>query len=249
VLARAATASGVALERCTQVPLEPPGSTVCLDFDPAVFVGGAGETSDPYGARPPQCVPASGDVFGCDAEPAAGGRGVTAEAGVVFDATDMETAAVGRETAARGVPYIAFRAVSDGAGDPLGLPGFPAQFFAYYPLAARNAAAATAAFLARFAGESPALTARGGGSPVVRASCDWARRATAACSQRRAPATLRARVTRACRALVREPDDPDAATRVWERAARLAGRPAPRRRLGRACAGELAAALRARAAR
>jgi hypothetical protein len=29
------------------------------------------------------------------------------------------------------------------------LPGFPAQFFAYYRLAARNAAAAAAAFLER----------------------------------------------------------------------------------------------------
>jgi adenosylhomocysteine nucleosidase len=61
----------------------------------------------------------------------------------------METAAIAAAAAARGVPYIAFRAVSDGAEDPLELPGFPAQFFAYYPLAAHNAAAAASGFLAR----------------------------------------------------------------------------------------------------
>ena len=52
-----------------------------------------------------------------------------------------------RGAAVRGLPFIAFRAVSDGEGDPLGVPGFPAQFFAYYRLAARNATAATVAFL------------------------------------------------------------------------------------------------------
>jgi nucleoside phosphorylase len=64
----------------------------------------------------------------------------------------METAIVARAMAARGLPFIAFRAVSDGAGDPLDLPGFPAQFFAYYRLAARNAAAAAIAFVERLAG-------------------------------------------------------------------------------------------------
>ena len=68
---------------------------------------------------------------------------------------DMETAAIARETAERGLPYIAFRAGSDGGGDPLGLPGFPAQFYAYYRLAARNAAAAAAAFLERLAAPAP----------------------------------------------------------------------------------------------
>ena len=63
----------------------------------------------------------------------------------------METAAAAREAAARGVRFIAFRAVSDGAEDPLGLPGFPAQFFAYYRLAATNAAIAVTAFLEQLA--------------------------------------------------------------------------------------------------
>jgi hypothetical protein len=48
------------------------------------------------------------------------------------------------------VPFIGFRAVSDGGGDPLHLPGFPVQFFYYRQLAADNAARVTLAFLARF---------------------------------------------------------------------------------------------------
>jgi nucleoside phosphorylase len=62
---------------------------------------------------------------------------------IVFE---QETAAVARETAARGLPFIAFRSASDGGDDPLNLTDF-VEFFAYYGLAAYNAAAATAAFL------------------------------------------------------------------------------------------------------
>jgi nucleoside phosphorylase len=46
-----------------------------------------------------------------------------------------------------GVPFIGFRAISDGTEDPLMLPGFPAQFFVYTQLAADNAAAVTLAFV------------------------------------------------------------------------------------------------------
>jgi len=52
------------------------------------------------------------------------------------------------------VPFIGFRAASDGpsntpgsGGDPLMLPGFPAQFVVYKQLAADNAATAAIAFL------------------------------------------------------------------------------------------------------
>jgi hypothetical protein len=103
------------------------------------------------------CLPDGGDVFGCDIaseDTASETRGercpkrtfstVNLETPV---ADDMETAAIAREAAAHGVPFIAFRAVSDGAGDLLGLPGFPVQFFAYYRLAGWNAAATTVAFL------------------------------------------------------------------------------------------------------
>ncbi len=149
----------VSLERCTLVPDAPSEEPVCLPHEPAIVLGGVGQSSDPFGDRPFPCQPDGGEVFGCDVaseDSASGSRGdrptmrtlaiVDPEAPTV---NDMETAAIAREAAARGVPFIAFRAVSDGAGDPLGLPGYWAQFFAYYRLAARNAAAATVAFLER----------------------------------------------------------------------------------------------------
>jgi len=50
------------------------------------------------------------------------------------------------------VPFIGFRAISDGGtGDSLGLVGFLPQFSAYYRFAARNAAAAALAVLERLA--------------------------------------------------------------------------------------------------
>jgi len=68
---------------------------------------------------------------------------------------DNETAVVAAVAAAHGVPFIGFRAASDGpgnspgtGGDPLMLPGFPAQFVVYRQLAADNAAAMALAFLA-----------------------------------------------------------------------------------------------------
>ena len=64
-----------------------------------------------------------------------------------YAAQDMETAAVARVAARHGAPFLAFRAASDGGGDPLMLPGFPFQFFFYKQLAADNAAATALAFL------------------------------------------------------------------------------------------------------
>jgi hypothetical protein len=62
---------------------------------------------------------------------------------------DMETAAVARIATEENIPFIAFRGVSDGRGDPLTLPPIPyLQFAVYQQLAADNAAAATLAFLA-----------------------------------------------------------------------------------------------------
>ena len=165
-LAHEIAASGaVSLERCTVVPPVFSEEPVCMPHEPAVLVGGMGQSSDPFGGKPFPCLANGGDVFGCDVTPpdtASEPRGdrsrpgtratVDAEAPVV---TDMETAAIAREAAARGVPFIAFRAVSDGADDPLGLPGFPVQFFAYYRLGAHNAAAAAVAFLGRLATVMP----------------------------------------------------------------------------------------------
>lgn len=142
-LARAVAATdAVALEHCTPVPPDAADAElVCMPFAPAIVVGGRGESSDPYRGAPILCRPGGGDVFGCDpalASAAASDDEVT---------VDMETAASAREAAARGLRFVAFRAVSDGTADPLGLPGFPSQFFAYYRLAAENAAIATGAFL------------------------------------------------------------------------------------------------------
>ena len=149
----------VSLESCTIVPNGPSEEQVCLPHEPAIVLGGVGESSDPFRGTAFPCQPDGGDVYGCDVaagEAASGSRGdrPAMRTFAIVDPEgpsvgDMETAAIAREAAARGVPFIAFRAVSDGAGDPLGLPGFPQQFFAYYRLAAHNAAAATVAFLER----------------------------------------------------------------------------------------------------
>jgi hypothetical protein len=63
----------------------------------------------------------------------------------------METAAVAAVAAELNIPFLAMRAVSDGAGDPKGDRGFPAQFFDYYRLSAHNAAIVTRAVLAQIA--------------------------------------------------------------------------------------------------
>jgi nucleoside phosphorylase len=59
----------------------------------------------------------------------------------------METAAVATVAARHHLPFLGFRAASDGNGDPLMLPGFPFQFFVYRQLAADNAAAVALRFL------------------------------------------------------------------------------------------------------
>ncbi|HJQ83240.1 MAG TPA: hypothetical protein VKA21_04140 [Candidatus Binatia bacterium] len=140
-------ADGVVLERCTPVP-PPDGPTVCVAHRPAIVVQGVGESADPFGGTPLPCRRGGDDVFGCDIPAHAVAVDLASEEHV---AEDMETAAVARVAAAHGVPWLGFRGVSDGAGDPLDLGGFPAQFFAYYPLAARNAAAGAIAFLGRIA--------------------------------------------------------------------------------------------------
>src|SRR5439155_136101 len=91
-----------------------------------------------------------------------------------------ETAAVARVAARHRVPFLGVRAVSDGAGDPLGDRGFPAQFFDYYRLAAENASLVTRAFLARLS--------RIAGDPSARRIC----RLLAHRRWRRAAARLRA---------------------------------------------------------
>jgi nucleoside phosphorylase len=147
--------------------------TVTVEHRPSLLVGGRGQTTDPFSGRALPCAPGGGDVFGCEpcvtqlqsqeatrfapgivpfVDPAfftgysssAGSRGYVAQ--------DQETAAVGQSAQAHDVPFLALRGVSDGGGDPLGLPGFPVQFFYYRQLAADNAAAATEAFLVAWDG-------------------------------------------------------------------------------------------------
>lgn len=204
--AGAVAAAPPAFEHCTPVPPEPPGGVVCLAHQPTVIVGGTGLSSDPFGGTAPACRPQDDPIFGCDVEPRRAARAACPVGFGNFEDTgaeDMETGAVAREATRRGVPFVALRALSDGDGDPLGLPGFPAQFFAYYRLAARNAATATAALVAAWAGRpggaAPASRAAPAETAVAaRASCGWERRATAGCEAGAAPRTLDRRVGRAC---------------------------------------------------
>jgi hypothetical protein len=148
--------------------------TVSVTHKPTIEVGGNGETTDPFSGRALPCAPGGGDVAGC--EPCAlqgdhatqGQQFATGVAPFVdpsfftgygastapgkghYVAEDEETAAVATAAAHARVPFLGFRAVSDGGGDPLGLPGFPVQFFYYRQLAADNAATVTLAFLTKW---------------------------------------------------------------------------------------------------
>jgi len=148
--------------------------TVTLSYQPNVTVGGDGETSDPFAGRALPCVPNGGDIFGCepckvqkrtldDAQRFVPGilpfipdfffqyLQNPAQTDTSYAAQDEETATVGAVATSHGVPFIGFRGGSDGAGDPLMLPGFPFQFFFYKQIAADNAAKATMDFLAAWA--------------------------------------------------------------------------------------------------
>lgn len=151
VARRVASRADIAFENCTFIPSRPT-EQVCLLQNPVLAVGGIGQSDDPFGGMPFVCHPGSGDVFGCDPDeptptPAATGATTSGTDTEPAMAQDEETAAVAREAAARGIPFIGFRGVSDGAGDPLNLPPNTFQeFFIYYRLAANNAAVAVAAF-------------------------------------------------------------------------------------------------------
>jgi nucleoside phosphorylase len=132
---------------------------------PVVRVGGDGTTSDPFGGKAVPCVPGGGDIAGCRPCVLAGiGADVLdfartppelptfAAPGPTTDtyaAQDEETAAVAQVAERHGIPFLGIRGVSDGQGDPLHLPGFPAQFLVYRQLAADNAAATTIEVLRR----------------------------------------------------------------------------------------------------
>jgi nucleoside phosphorylase len=134
-----------------------------------IRVGGSGATTDPFDGRAVPCLPGGGDIAGCEpcltaegtadnaetfanrvpeaADLIQGLTGGQASSALPVDAFDEETAAVLRVARKERVPFLGFRGVSDGAGDPLGLPGFPVQFVYYRQLAADNAAATVIGFL------------------------------------------------------------------------------------------------------
>jgi len=145
-----------------------------LPHQPVIIAGGQGHTADPFGGREFPCIPGGGDVFGCRPCRAPDFRlhalrflrdapafvdpnffldylKSPTPSTATYDAEDMETASVARVAHANGLPFIAFRALSDGQGDPLKLPGFPFQFFIYRQIAANNAAATAYAFLVAWA--------------------------------------------------------------------------------------------------
>jgi nucleoside phosphorylase len=140
---RAKAALPMPLAQCTLVPPGSPTATLrCLGFEPEVVLGGHGVSSDPFNGMAFACAPGGGEVVGCEL-PAPSSGAIAAAVSTTPDIEDMETAAVAKAAAERAVPFLAMRAVSDGAGDPLGDRGFPVQFFDYYRLAAENAALVT----------------------------------------------------------------------------------------------------------
>jgi nucleoside phosphorylase len=154
------------------IPLSPDvGPTVTLTHAPTFKVGGNGLTTDPFGGKAFPCVPGATDVFGCRPCQAAN---VTPKSptsllqtllpfvspsfitGYFSSASsppgryvseDNETGMVATVAHAAHVPFIGFRGVSDGGGDPLHLPGYPFSFFVYQQISADNVGAVAAAFI------------------------------------------------------------------------------------------------------
>jgi nucleoside phosphorylase len=166
----AARTLGVALESVNYLR-----NRIRLKRRPQLLVGGDGSSFDNNNGRAFPCIPNGGAVFGCQPRSAPdrslrytgnffratgpwlknaliGNLNIAWKSDPAFDATDNETAAAQVVADAHGVPFLGIRGISDGAGDPLHLPGFPFEFFFYKRIAADNAARVTAAFLRSWAG-------------------------------------------------------------------------------------------------
>ncbi|WP_208300474.1 5'-methylthioadenosine/S-adenosylhomocysteine nucleosidase [Mycobacterium sp. DL592] len=153
------------------------GLRIDLGRKPAVVVGGDGASDDNNGGTAFPAIPLGGAVFGpqpCgapDYSPLSTGNfvraigpflarglisnitGLLTNTNPPVDAVDQETAAAQQVADAYGVPFLGIRGISDGAGDPLNLPGIPfLQFFVYRQIAADNAAIVTEALLGHWAG-------------------------------------------------------------------------------------------------
>jgi hypothetical protein len=144
---------------------------VNLKREPQLFIGGDGSSDDNNNGTAFPAIPFGGDVFGpqpCSAPDRSllfTGNFIQAVVPFVVnglftnltgllmpeipsvDAVDQETAAAQQVAEAYGIPFLGIRGMSDGPGDPLGLPGYPFTFFVYRQLAADNAAIVTEAFL------------------------------------------------------------------------------------------------------
>ena len=182
---------------CTGRVGEIPTTPIRTETDPQLVVGGLGSSADPFGGRAVPCVgPPGPSLLGCEACGAPINTSPdllgTVEGVVPFlDPTfytdlltyfsspgdgsgetpvvgDMETAAVAKLAAENHIPFLAFRAVSDGGGDPLvatALIGFPVQFLVYQQLAADNAGGVATEFLNRW---SPAVLSVSPAQAIVR---------------------------------------------------------------------------------
>jgi nucleoside phosphorylase len=153
---------------------------VDLGRRPVVLLGGDGYSSDSLGDAASPCIAGGGDTFGCEPchapdrgpiDPVAattgalsflqantsGGSGTVSGSGRVYDAVDEETAAVQLVADDHQLPFLGFRGISDGPGDPLNLPGFPFQFFLYKQIAADNSATAVESYFTTWSGP-PAIS-------------------------------------------------------------------------------------------
>jgi len=158
-----------------------PGTVPGLTFpyQPIVLLHGDASTTDPFNGHAAPCLQHGGDLAGCEPCPVAlgtspdPGRFVYGVEGVAdpafftgffsqavasnheFIAYDDETGAVAAVADAHGVPFIGFRAISDGSPDPLMLPGYPSQFVVYDQLAADNETAMALAFVNAYTPHKP----------------------------------------------------------------------------------------------
>jgi nucleoside phosphorylase len=187
-----------------------PNTPIRTETDPVLRTGGLGQSSDPFNGRAVPCAgPPGPSLLGCEAcgaPPNTSPDPVGTIGGLLpfLDPTfytdlltyfasppppsgdpvivDMETAAVAEVAAARGIPFLAFRAVSDGGGDPIfasALIGFPVQFLIYQQLAADNGAAIALAFFDRWS--PPPAIAISPPSATVRAGKEQPFTATVPC--------------------------------------------------------------------
>jgi hypothetical protein len=146
------------------------GPAITLTHAPTFKVGGTGLTTDPFGGKAFPCIPGATDIFSCRPCDSANvtpknalallqgllaiaspsfftGYFSSASVAGTYVSSDNETAEVAKAARRAGLPFIGFRGVSDGAGDPLHLPGYPFSFFVYQQISADNVGAVASAFI------------------------------------------------------------------------------------------------------